>query len=114
MSGAQRVPHTPLDRVGAWPSSTVCAAKVREMKVTADLLGAWKSDPEAQLSVIVHVSGPPVQYVDALKAHGVSVARVFRLTSTVAATGPTCRMLDLLEEPWVDKIEPDRRVTTMI
>jgi len=83
------------------------------MKVAARILGAWKDDPEAQTSVIVHVSGPPGQYVDALAAHGVLVARVFRLTNTVAASGPAGKMLDLLDEPWVDRIEPDRRITTM-
>ena len=88
--------------------------KVRDMKIAADLLGACESDPEAQLSVIVHVSGPPAQYVDALTAHGVSVERVFRLTSTVAARGPARRVLDLLEEPWVDKIEHDQQITTMM
>ena len=84
------------------------------MKAATDLLRSWKDHPEAQLSVIVHVSGAPAQYVDALAAHGVSVVRVFRLTSTVAARGPAHRVLDLLEEPWVDKIEPDRQITTML
>ena len=83
------------------------------MKATAEFLDAWKDDPEAQISVIVHVSDPPGQYVDALTAHGVSVVRVFRLTSTVAASGSARCVLGLLEEPWVDKIEPDQRITTM-
>ena len=83
------------------------------MKAATELLGAWRDAPETCVSVIVHVSGPPGQHVDALAARGISVGRVFRLTSTVAASGPAARMLDLLQEPWVHKIEPDRQITTM-
>ncbi len=83
------------------------------MKVSPDLIQVWQADPQAQVAVIVHVEGDPAQYVEAVKEHGISVVRTFRLTNTVAGRGPAGRVLELLQAPWVTKVEPDRRITTM-
>jgi hypothetical protein len=83
------------------------------MKASAESVQAWLQDPQAQVSVIVHVDGLPSQYVEALNGVGLSVVRTFRLTNTIATKGPAGAVMDLLKEPWVVKIEPDRRITTM-
>jgi len=53
-----------------------------------------------------------VQYIPAIEAYDLSVVRAFRLTNTLAVRGPAFRLLQLIDEPWVSKIESDRRITT--
>ena len=83
-----------------------------QMKVDFELEQALSRTPHAQVSVIVHVEGDPVQYTSAIEAYGLSVVRAFRLTNTLAVRGPVSRLSQLVDEPWVSKIESDRRITT--
>ena len=83
------------------------------MKASPDLIRQWQQVPQAQVCVIVHVQGDPRQYVGAIGRLGLSVIRAFRLTNTIAAHGLACCALDLLNESWVRKVEPDQTITTM-
>jgi hypothetical protein len=82
------------------------------MKVDSELEQALTRTPHAQVSVIVHVEGDPAQYTSAIEAYDLSVVRAFRLTNTLAVRGPASRLLQLVDEPWVSKIESDRTITT--
>jgi hypothetical protein len=83
------------------------------VKASSDLVQVWRADPQAQVAVIVHVDGDPGQYVAAIEQRTLSVARTFRLTHTIAAYGPACGVLELLDQSWVTKVELDQKVTTM-
>jgi hypothetical protein len=84
-----------------------------QMKVDSELEQTLTRAPNAQVSVIVHVEGNPVEYTSAIEAHDLSVVRAFRLTNTLAVRGLAFRVLQLADEPWVSKIESDRRITTL-
>ena len=75
-----------------------------QLKAGTDLIEAWKANPQAEAAVIVHVEGSPAQY---------TAGRVFRLTRTVSARGLAHSVLELLQEPWVQKVELDQTITTM-
>jgi hypothetical protein len=83
------------------------------MKANPEWVEKWQKDPQSEVAVIVHVHGSPRQYVKAVNEKGLAVVRAFRLTPTIAASGPAACVLDLLDAPWVQKIEPDQKVTTM-
>lgn len=83
------------------------------MKAGADLIEGWRLEPDVEVSVIVHVDGPAEQYKEALVDLEFTVARVFRLTNTIAGHGLARQVLALLDAEWVNKVEPDRRITTM-
>ena len=83
------------------------------MKADTDLIEAWKANPQAEVAVIVHIDGAPEEYRTALTDLGMQVGRVFRLTRTVSAHGLARSVLDLLQEPWVQKVELDQKITTM-
>ncbi len=83
------------------------------MKAGADLIEVWRAEPDAEVSVVVHVDGPAEQYREALAEFEFTVARVFRLTNTIAGHGLARQVLALLDATWVNKVEPDRRITTM-
>lgn len=83
------------------------------MKANADLIEAWRANPQAEVDVIVHVDKPAVEHEKQLVDLGMQVGRVFRLTSTIAARGLARDVLDLLQEPWVQRIELDAEIRTM-
>jgi hypothetical protein len=83
------------------------------MKANPEWIEQWQTAPHAEISVIIHTENDPRQYVQAAEAKGLSVIHVFSLTKTIAVRGFTQVILDLLEESWVTKIEPDRKITTM-
>jgi hypothetical protein len=83
------------------------------VKASLDLIQVWQADPQAQAAVIVHVDGDPGQHVAAVERHALSVVRTFRLTHTIAARGPACGVLELLDQSWVTKVELDQKITTM-
>ena len=82
------------------------------MKVDPELEQTLKRAPQANVAVIVHVQGDPAQYTGAIETLELSVARVFRLTNTLAVRGAAFRVLELVDRPWVYKIESDRQITT--
>ena len=83
------------------------------MKASPDLIQLWQADPQAQVAVIVHVDGDPGKYVAAVEQRTLSVARTFRLTHTIAASGRACGVLELLDQSWVTKVELDQEITIM-
>jgi hypothetical protein len=82
------------------------------MKVERDLEEVLQGAPKAEVAVIVHVDGDPVQYKGAIEALGLEVVRAFRLTNTLALRGPAWSVSQLAGHSWVNKIEGDRRITT--
>ena len=82
------------------------------MKVDPELEQTLKRAPQALVAVIVHVQGDPAHYVGSIESLGLSVARVFRLTNTLAVHGPGFGVSQLAGESWVVKIESDRQITT--
>jgi hypothetical protein len=85
--------------------------KEQRMKAGPDLVERWRRDPRSKVAVIVHVRDAPVQYVEGLRKAGLSVTRMFRLTKTIAAQGLAGDVLDLLDMPWVEKVELDQTIT---
>jgi hypothetical protein len=83
------------------------------VKASEDLIEGWRAEPDVEVSVIVHVDGPAEQYKGALADLEFTVARVFRLTNTIAGHGRARQVLALLDVVWVNKVEPDRQITTM-
>jgi len=83
------------------------------VKASPDLIQVWQASPQAQVAVIVHVDGDPGQYVAAIEQRRLAVARTFRLTHTIAASGLACGVLELLDQSWVTKVELDQKITTM-
>jgi hypothetical protein len=83
------------------------------MKASANLVEAWRANPNAEVDVIVHVDSPAVEHEAKLVDLGIQVGRVFRLTSTISARGPAGDMLALLQQPWVRKIELDAEIRAM-
>ena len=83
------------------------------MKANPEWIKVWQTDLQANIAVIIHVDGDPQQYTTRLGEWGMSVVRAFRLTQTIAANGPAHCVLDLLDAPWIAKIELDQKITTM-
>lgn len=82
------------------------------MKIAPDLEHTLKRAPQTDAAVIVHVHGDPTQYIGSMESLGLSVARTFRLTNTLAVHGAASCVLELADQPWVIKIESDRQITT--
>jgi hypothetical protein len=82
------------------------------MKVDPELEQSLKRAPQANVAVIVHVQGDPAQYTSTIESLELAVVRVFRLTNTLALRGPASCVLQLSDQPWVNKIESDQRITT--
>lgn len=83
-----------------------------QTKVDPELEQTLECAPQAHVAVIVHVQGDPAQYAGSVESLGLSVARVFRLTNTLAVGGPALGVSQLAGQPWVVKIESDRQITT--
>jgi hypothetical protein len=83
------------------------------MKAIPAVIKTWRQAPQSRVSVIVHTEGEPTEYVERIQGMGIDVIRIFRLTRTVAAQGAAQDILDLLDETWVVKIEPDQPVSIM-
>ena len=82
------------------------------MKVDPELEQTWQRAPQEDVAVIIHVQGEPALYITDIEALDLAVVRVFRLTNTLAVCGPAFRVLQLVDRPWVYKIESDRQITT--
>ena len=82
------------------------------MKVDPELEQTLERAPQDNVAVIVHVQGDPAQYAGSIESFGLSVARIFRLTNTLAVRGAAFSVLQLTDRPWVVKIESDRQITT--
>ena len=83
------------------------------MKADSGLVQHLESMPDAEFEVLVRVADQAALYQTAVLEHGLTVRHVFRLTRTIAARGAGERVLALLGEPWVERIELDREVKAM-
>lgn len=79
-------------------------------KITAEYYETLQSQGEAPVDAIVRVADRANRYRDLLVHRGLEVRRLFTLIPGMAVTGPARVLLDLLDEPWVMAIEPDRPV----
>jgi hypothetical protein len=93
--------------------SRVGQRKGTVMKAKPEWIKQWEKTPQARVSVIIHTEGNPKQYVETAQEKGLLITHTFRLTKTIAASGPAQIVLDLLQAAWVTKIEPDQKITTM-
>jgi hypothetical protein len=71
---------------------------------------AWSSNPRKWVDLIVHVSGDMGERIDVLTRRGCRITRSFRLTRAIALRCTGRMALELLEQPWVTRVEPDRPV----
>ncbi len=69
-----------------------------------------QSRPRDTVRLIVRVTGDLTQAQTRLAELNVPVLRSFRLINAVAISCPAETALTLLQEPWVEAIEEDRRV----
>lgn len=74
---------------------------------------AWAENPRKWVDLIVHVTGDVNERVAALGERGCKVTRTFRLTRTVGVHCTGRMALELLDKPWVTKIEPDLPVKAL-
>ncbi len=74
---------------------------------------AWSGNPRKWVDVIVHVSGDIGERVAELEQRGCRVTRTFRLTRTVGLHCTGRMALELLDKPWVTRVEPDRPVQAL-
>ncbi|MBI1801150.1 MAG: hypothetical protein HY259_10625 [Chloroflexi bacterium] len=72
-----------------------------------------KSNPGAQVRLIVLTAKPPEPYTAALQAKGFRVVRVSSLINAVTVEGSAHAALALGDEDWVTRIEEDKPVHTM-
>ncbi|RME45158.1 MAG: hypothetical protein D6791_11410 [Chloroflexi bacterium] len=72
-----------------------------------------EAEPTQRLDVIVRTVDDPRTRAAQVIAHGLSIRHTYSLIKALAATGLGVSILQLADEPWVEKIEPDEEVRTM-
>jgi hypothetical protein len=82
-------------------------------KIEREFKTELESNPVARVRVIVRTRGDPRQLAGQIIGHGLAVRHTYSLIRAVAAEGLASAVLKLADEPWVEKIEPDREVRTM-
>ncbi len=82
-------------------------------KIESGFKAELEANPIARVRVIVRTRGDPRKFVGQVIGHGLTVRHTYSLIRAVAAEGLASVVLRLAEEPWVEKIEPDREVRTM-
>ncbi len=74
---------------------------------------AWSNNPRKWVDLILHVSGDMGSRVAELEERGCRVTRTFRLTRTVGVRCTGRMALELLDKPWVSRVELDRPVQAL-
>ena len=74
---------------------------------------AWSANPREWVDLIIHVSGDVAERAATLEARGCKVTRTFRLTRTLGIRCTGKMALEILEQPWVSKVEPDSPVRAL-
>lgn len=74
---------------------------------------AWAENPRKWVNLIVHVSGDVNERMNALSERGCKITRTFRLTRALGVRCTGKMALELLNKPWVTKIEPDQPVKAL-
>ena len=72
-----------------------------------------QSNPTQRFDIIVRTVDDPRYRVAQAAALGLSIRHTYSLINALAATGPGASVLQLADESWVEKIEPDEEVRTM-
>lgn len=72
-----------------------------------------ESNPTQQVDVIVRTVDDPRNRAPQVMAHGLQIRHTYSLINALAATGLGLSVLQLAQEAWVEKIEPDKEVHTM-
>lgn len=72
-----------------------------------------ESNPTQRVHIIVRIVGDPRDRIPHVMEYGLSVRHTYSLIKALAATGLSVAVLELADEPWVEKIEPDEEVHTM-
>jgi len=73
----------------------------------------WSENPRKWVNLIVHVSGDVNERTGALADRGCKITRTFRLTRAIGLRCTGKMALELLDKPWITKVEPDRPVRAM-
>ncbi len=81
-------------------------------KISPAFLESLKAHPHSTVSVIIRTARPPAEVTSELTAMGFAVTRTFSLIAAIAATATAQSVINLLEKPWVESIEPDKPVHT--
>lgn len=84
-----------------------------EKKINSEFRAELEANPITRVSVIVRTTGDPRDVADQVMGHGLAVRHTYSLIRALAAEGLASSVLQLAEEPWVERIEPDREVRTM-
>jgi len=79
-------------------------------KITPEYYKTLRHGGDRPVQAIVRVADRADRYRDELASRGFEIRRLFTLIPGLAVTGPASRLLELLSEPWVMSIEPDRPV----
>ncbi len=69
-----------------------------------------RANRDAQVDLIIHTLGPAELRQEQAETAGMNVRYVFRLTNSLAVTGPAHIALDIAKEDWVDRIEQDQEM----
>jgi hypothetical protein len=80
-------------------------------KLDSTLERHLRQRPDETVRLIVRVSGDVSEATEHLRKRGVAVLRSFSLVPAVVVSCAAETALDLLQEPWVQAMEPDRKVT---
>jgi hypothetical protein len=78
--------------------------------VRSELRKEWLEHPRKKVDLIVRVKGDLDERSATLVGRGAEVRYRFRLTGSLALRCTGRVALALLEEPWVERVEPDRPV----
>ena len=81
--------------------------------VRSELRKEWLEHPRKKVDLIVRVKGDLDERSATLVGRGAEVRYRFRLTGSLALSCTGRVALALLEEPWVERVEPDRPVEAL-
>jgi hypothetical protein len=82
-------------------------------EIDADTRDAWRKNPDDPVDIIVRVSGDLNELGATLEKRGAEVKRRLRLTHSLSIRCRGKLALQLLDEPWVARVEVDRSVKAL-
>ena len=80
------------------------------VKIDATIREAWCKHPDEPVDLIIRVVGNMEEHRAALTKRGAKIRRRFRLTRALGVRCSGKTALELLDLPWITRIEPDRPV----
>lgn len=81
--------------------------------VNKDYLKHLQAQPKARFRAIIRTTGVATDYTTILEDAGLVVHQVFSLVAGAAVEGEAEKIISLLHEPWVTKIEPDTSIHSL-